>query len=78
MYLKEPQIDVEADPLQWWKIHSVQFPNISRAAKMFIGIPATSVSSERTFSNSGWLISKYRAQLKPNLVQQMIFLHYNL
>jgi len=33
MYLKEPQIGVEADPLQWWKLNSVQFPNISREQK---------------------------------------------
>ena len=79
-YIEESQIYVENDPLQWWKTNFVKFPNITKPAKIFLGIPTTSVSSddEKTFSTSGWLISKYRAQLKSNLVQEVIFLHYNL
>ena len=60
-----------------WKLNESKILTISKLSKIYLGIPATSVTSERTFSTSGWLISKYRTRLNPELVKKIIFLNKN-
>jgi hypothetical protein len=43
------------DVFKWWKKYSQGFPQLKESAKNFLCIPATSVSSERTFSMAGLL-----------------------
>ena len=43
----------ETDVLQWWTVHKVEFPSLSRMARQFLSIPATSASAERVFSLAG-------------------------
>jgi hypothetical protein len=52
--------DKEFDLLNWWKVNSHRFPVVSRMAKKFLTVPATSVSSESTFSASGQTLDDYR------------------
>lgn len=35
-YLHGPLADGESNPLTWWKVHEVNFPNISRLAKKYL------------------------------------------
>ena len=56
------------DPCNWWKERELIFPNLSQLARKYLAIPATSVSSERLFSDAGHHISIRRANLDPNLV----------
>ncbi|CUA67966.1 Putative AC9 transposase [Zea mays] [Rhizoctonia solani] len=46
--------------LKWWKDHEAEFPILSRIARDYLGIPATSVSVERLFSRCKLVMSDYR------------------
>ncbi|KAK7938916.1 hypothetical protein WMY93_002242 [Mugilogobius chulae] len=64
-YMNSPPVDSESDPLLWWKIHTVNFPHISRLARKYLCIPATSSASERLFSTGGNVVTCQRSSLKP-------------
>ena len=72
------ELKLMANPLNWWQIHENEFPRISRLAKKYLCIPASSATSERTFSKSGQLISKLRSRLNPSLVDKIVFLNRNM
>jgi hypothetical protein len=40
-----------ADILAWWKSQSETYPNLSKMARVYLAVPATSASSERLFSS---------------------------
>lgn len=77
-YRIEPQIDLDAKPLHWWKDHKSIYPTISKLARKTLCIVATSVPSESLFSISGNVISQKRACLTPQYAERLIFLHENL
>ena len=56
-HLEAPCIQRDANPLEWWRDRVGTNPRIARIAKDVLGIPATSVPSERIFSKAGELIS---------------------
>lgn len=63
--------------LQWWK-EQVDLPLLSKLARSYLSIPATSVPSERVFSTAGDIVSAQRSLLLPEHVDQLIFLNKNL
>ena len=63
-YLACP-VEKGIDPLLWWRRTESVFPTLSKIAKCHLGIPATSVESERTFSLAGEVVSKRRSSLTP-------------
>ena len=67
-----------SDPLQWWKINEGRFPRLGKLAQIYLAVPATSVPSERTFSVAGQTVSKLRASLDSDSVDQIIFLNKNM
>ncbi|CAJ1061304.1 zinc finger BED domain-containing protein 1-like [Xyrichtys novacula] len=70
-------LDVNGDMLQWWK-EQVDLPLLSKLARSYLSIPATSVPSERVFSTAGDIITAERSRLLPEHVDQLIFLKKNL
>ena len=60
------------DVLLWWKLNAHRYPVISKMAKNFLTIPATSVSSESTFSTGGRVLDDYRSSLKPAIVEALV------
>ena len=66
------------DPLQWWKVCEPKFPRIAKAAKIFLSIPATSISSERTFSAAGLTVNNLRSSLDPETVDHIVFVNKNV
>ena len=60
------------DPMKWRRQHSNVMPKLARLAKRHIGIPATSVPSERVFSKAGKLISARQSRLKKSNVDILI------
>jgi len=60
------KLDRDSDVFDWWRTYQKQFPSISKAAKILLAIPPTSVSSERLFSKAGLLYAnKLRNRLLP-------------
>ena len=62
----------EQDPLEWWKTYGGSFPVLSRLARDFLAIPATSVSVERTFSQSRHICSDLRSSMKAETIREAL------
>ncbi|XP_076832817.1 E3 SUMO-protein ligase ZBED1-like [Brachyhypopomus gauderio] len=77
-YLMTPAIDGEGDPLAWWKVHKITFPQLCSMARKYLCVPATSAPSERLFSAGGNIVTCTRSSLKPAKVDMMVFLAKNL
>lgn len=76
-YRSVQSLSVESNPLVWWRDNENQFPHLAKLAKRFLGIPATSVPSERVFSTAGDIVRAQRASLTPDNVDMMVFLKKN-
>ena len=63
------------NPLAWWKIREITYPYLAISARHILCIPATSAPSERLFSHAGLTIAKDRANLDPEIAEDLIFLH---
>jgi hypothetical protein len=61
-YLAIPLED-HVDPLLWWQVRQEEFPILSRVARDYLCIQATSVASEQAFSIAGQTISSLRNRL---------------
>ena len=77
-FSKEPVLDRNSDPLEWWRKNEEWFPTLSKLAKKLFCIPATYVPSEQVFSIAGNIFTKKRASLKPENVDMLIVLNKNL
>ncbi|KAM0920005.1 hypothetical protein ACQ4PT_007801 [Festuca glaucescens] len=58
--------------LDWWKVNSLRYPVLAKMARRFLTIPASSVSSESTFSTGGRVLDDYRSSLKPAMVEALV------
>ena len=72
--MKEPKPDRDSEPLKWWKVKESTYPVLSRIAKKYLAIPATSVEAERRFSNLGNLLTKRRLSMTGANVNKQLFL----
>lgn len=77
-YLNMPAALEKENPLDWWRARAQIFPKLSQIARKYLGIPATSVSSERLFSHANNLITVKRTRLDTDLAGKMLFLKRNL
>ena len=77
-YFLMPIARENKNPLDWWKAKREIFPILSIIAQKYLGIPATSVSSERLFSDARNHITAKRNSLNPNLLAKMLFLKRNM
>ena len=70
-YMAEPQ--KRENPLGWWRANAHHFPHMQKLAKRFLCRPSTSVPSERLFSAAGHTVTKDRARLDPDTVDELLF-----
>ena len=64
--------DMEEEPLEWWPRHEKLLPNLSRMARQYLGVPATSASCERVFSQTGRVFGYENQHMKgENLAERM-------
>ena len=52
-YMQVQQVTNDTDPLMWWKQCQQEFPDLTRMARQYLTVPATSPSPERFFSRVG-------------------------
>ena len=77
-YTEVKSLPLSTNPLNWWREHEGEYPLLSCQAKRYLGIPGTSVPSERIFSTAGDIVKAQRSALNPEHVDQLIFLKKNL
>lgn len=78
LYKMAKVISVDSNPLKWWKDNEHQYPHLSKLAKRYLAVQATSVASERVFSTAGDIVTAQRAALSPENVDILIFLKKNM
>lgn len=78
VYLSIPLVDRTHNPITWWKENKINFPLLSKLAKKYLSAPATSVYSERLFSEAGNIYEETRSRLLPRNAEKLLFLHHNL
>ena len=77
MYLGEPvavNVKKPTDLLEYWRGKKLVYPTMAKVAKAVFGIPASSATSERSFSDAGFTINLRRTTLKPMNVDKLIFM----
>jgi hypothetical protein len=77
-YLAEPFIEENVNSYSWWRDNQLKYPAVAVVARAHLGIPATSVASERVFSKCGRVCAERRSLLSPQHVQQLVFLSKNM
>ncbi|XP_053571595.1 E3 SUMO-protein ligase ZBED1-like [Bombina bombina] len=76
-YMQDECIPPFEDPLAWWKANECKYRKLSRLAKAYLCISATSVPAERVFSAAGLIVNRLRNSLLPEHVDMLIFLNKN-
>jgi hypothetical protein len=73
-YLKQLVLPRETNIYQYWKAKQFEYPIVSRIARDYLAIPATSAPSECVFSSSGDIITKKRNRLTGDSVRMIVCL----
>ena len=76
-YLREAEIDPEEDHLAYWYRKQSVHPTLAKLAKKYLCVPASSVYSERLFSEYSDLYENNRNLLRPDIAEKLLFLHQN-
>ncbi len=61
----------------FWNDNEENFPKLFRLAKTRLNIPAASATSERVFSSAGRTYNGSSTNLKPELLDDLLFIKYN-
>jgi len=77
-YMNIEFLNIQDDPILFWKNNKQILGALSEIALKYSCIPATSVPSERVFSKAGQIVSARRNRLLPDNVDKLIFLNANL
>ena len=73
-YLKQPLIDRNTDIYQYWKAKQFEFLIVSKIARDYLAMLATSASSECVFSISSDIVTKKQNRLVGDLVRMIVCL----
>ena len=78
-YLNVPELPAleQYNPFLWWATNKKQYPLLHQMAMKYLAIPATSVPSERLFSDAKNLVTPQRTRLDSYLINQLMFLKRN-
>jgi len=76
-YKELQDISVESDPLRWWCENERNYPTISEIAKIYLAIPASQATCERSFSVARRICTDFHTSLTPQHVEQLTLLKQN-
>ena len=76
-FLRPSACDLEESPITWWFEKRKTYPSLFEVAIRYLTMQPTQVPTERLFSASGRVFTKYRARLDPQLVSKLVFIHEN-
>ena len=65
------------DALDFWRLNEQKFPELSKLAKKFLGVQASSASVERMFNFAGHIFSNKRRRTGVKLFENLVFLKLN-
>lgn len=72
-YLQEPILDIESDPLDFWRNHELDYPHLAK----YLGIQASSAAVERLFSIGGKIFRPDRCRLKDETFERLMMIRCN-
>ncbi|XP_046800992.1 E3 SUMO-protein ligase ZBED1-like [Lucilia cuprina] len=75
MYLSSPVTPIKSDAIEIWEDMKSLFPKLSKIAMLYLPIVATSVPSERLFSEAGATITQDRNRLLGTRLSKLLFLN---
>jgi len=76
IYLEEKVELPQVDPIEWWRTYESRFSNLSRMARDYLAIPATSVPSECCFSIAGNVLTKRRSSMTEGMANTIMCCKY--
>ena len=77
-YLSMPNAAGNVDPLRWWRDRQDELPMLAILANKYLCLSATSVPSERLFSDVGNHITSKRNRLTSSVISNLLFLKRNM
>ena len=63
--------------LEWWAAHADEYPLVGAIARHTLCIPASSATSERSFSKTGHIHRQRRRKLSDDHIASLSFLTWN-
>ena len=74
-YIGDTTDMVVTNVLKFWKLKELSWPRLATVARILLGVPTTSTSSERSFSVAGRTLEERRSTLSPDHVDGLLFVH---
>ena len=75
-YNKAQKKDMQG--MSWWRERKNEYPFLFKAVKALLATPATSVPSERVFSEAGYIARARRSKILPFHLNRYLFIKKNM
>ena len=76
-HLESMNASGKVNSLVYWAEASRRYPIVAQVARQCLRVPASSTSSERSFSKTGHIVRARRARLSDEHVKELSFLSWN-
>ena len=78
LYCEEGVVPEDSDILEYWKTIRKKFPLLSRLARKFLCIPASSATLERVFLTAGNVVSERKTSLSIDNIEMLVYMKENM
>ena len=76
-YKEVSTISATMDPLEWWKHNEKSYPILAELARIYLAIPASQATCERSFSTAKRICTDERTALTPQHLGKYVFYKQN-